>query len=79
MIYVWKGKWSKFGHGMDFEKSTIGCEVKPWSQLGPDLVIGWSWAKCGHTLDIDWTKLGFWSQIGQNMGDQDCVPAPKIS
>ena len=63
---------------MDFEKSKIGCEVKPWSQLGHYLVIGSSLAKCGLTLDIDWTKHGFWSIIGQNMGDQDCVPAPKI-
>ena len=22
-IYVWKGKWSKFGHRLDFEKSKI--------------------------------------------------------
>ena len=61
---------------MDFERSKVGCEVKTWSQLGPNLVIGTSWAKSGRTSGIDWTKLGFWSIIGQNMGDPDCVGAP---
>ena len=39
------------------------------SKLGHDLVIYWYWAKYGHIMVFNWSKHGFWSIIGQNLGD----------
>ena len=38
-------------------------------KLGPDLVVNWYWAKHGRIMVFNWSKLGFRSIIGQNMGD----------
>ena len=46
-----------------------GQKLDVRSKPGRDLVINWYWAKHGHIMVFNWSKLGFRSIIGQNTGD----------
>ena len=60
-------------HGQNLVLDWIlrGQKLDVRSKHSHDLVVNWYWAKHGHIMVFNWSKHGFWSIIGQKMGDPD--------